>query len=70
MTRVHFGQLRNCGWIHDRYKRFLSSPENPDWLHGFPSLIFSGYMGLFLWDKPVWCEVDHLHPFSVEVKSA
>jgi len=47
MTRLYFGQLRDCGWILDRYKLFLLSPENPAWLHGFPSLNFSGYLVLF-----------------------
>lgn len=70
MTRVYFGQLRNCVWILDMYKRFLLSPENPDWLYGFLSLIFSGYLVHFLWGKPAWCEVDLLHPSSVEVKNS
>jgi len=49
MTRVYFGQLRNCGWILDRYKRFILSPENADCLHGFPSLILVGTWYFFLW---------------------
>jgi hypothetical protein len=57
MTRVQFGKRRNCGWILD-------------WLNGCPSLILSGYLGLCLWGKPAWCEVDHLYPSIVGVKNA
>jgi hypothetical protein len=40
-------KLDNRGSILDRVKRFLSSPQRPDRLWRPPSLLSSGYQGLF-----------------------
>jgi len=35
-------------------KRFVSSLNHPDLLHGPPSLLFNGYGALLLGDKAAW----------------
>jgi hypothetical protein len=43
-----------------RGERLASSPKHPDWLQGSPSLLFSGYKGLFPVVKQLGYEAYHL----------
>jgi hypothetical protein len=49
-----FKMLQMMGWMAEEFgldswqgQRFFSSPRPPDQLRGPPSLLFSGYWGLF-----------------------
>ena len=52
-----------------RNKRFFSSPHHPDRHLGPPCLLFNGYQGSFLHVKRPGREVNHLPPFSAEIKN-
>lgn len=43
VTRLWAGQLRNCGMIYSRDRRFISSPKHLSVLWDPPILLFSGY---------------------------
>jgi hypothetical protein len=48
----------------------LSPPQISNRLLGPPSLLYSGYRGLYLWRlKRQWRETDQLPPSSAEVKN-
>jgi len=43
VTRVWARQLRKCGMIFTRAKKFISSPKHLNGLWGPPILLFNGY---------------------------
>jgi len=51
VTRLWTGQLRNCGSMPSRGKRFISFPKHAEHLWGPPSLIFRGYWKPFAGGK-------------------
>jgi hypothetical protein len=63
MTRV-------LGFNSQQGLGIFSSPLHPEWLRGSPSLLYSGYQGLFLAEvKQAGHEADHLPPTGAKVKN-
>jgi len=50
-------------------KRFIVSPECPDWSWDPPSQVFIGYWGYFVAVKQPEHAVNHSSPSSAEVKN-
>jgi len=64
LTKYDQGFSSCRGW------EFVSSPPRPDWFWVPPSLLYSGYQGLFLAEvKQAGHEADHLPPTGAKVKN-
>jgi hypothetical protein len=57
--------LDDQGSSPGRGKKFVYSPQRPDWLWGPPCLLYKGYQGV----KWPGREADRSPPFSAEVKN-
>jgi hypothetical protein len=50
-------------------KTLFSSPNDPEWLWGPPSLLFNGYQNSFLGVKQAGHDVDHSPPSNTAVQN-
>lgn len=70
VTRLQYGQLKNCGSVPGRGKRSFSSRKvQPYWFWGLPSLLLSGDWAPFPWGiKWLVYEAVHSPQSTSEIK--